>query len=86
MRDNRYGIFGDNGYAELVEIKKRELTEPEPRPKEERPVLTREGMVQIISKIKDYHDAKEQQIKQAVIKGIMDQQQARAVVNQVAEF
>lgn len=28
-RENRYGLFGDNGYGDLVEIKKRQISKEE---------------------------------------------------------
>ena len=65
-RDNRYGIYGDNGYGELIEIKRRDLSKEASRSKSrdgqrEQIKLSKEGLVTMIDKIKEFSKAKEQQ-------------------------
>ena len=64
-RDNRYGIFGDNGYGDLIEIKRRDLSKEASRSKSreahgEQIKLSKEGLVTMIDKIKEYTKSKEQ--------------------------
>lgn len=63
-RENRYGLYGDNGYAATVEIKKRKV-EDEPKSqsgsleRKNEIRLSKEGLVEVINKISDYHKKKE---------------------------
>eukprot|EP00347_Sterkiella_histriomuscorum_P003387 403364494 len=74
-REDRYGLFSDNGYGELIEIKKRKIEEVDIKkpikkeksrePSEERAneiKLSKDGMVQLISKISEYAKLKEHQL------------------------
>lgn len=60
-RQNRYGIYGDNGYSELIEIKRRKMEDQPPKSKnsslerKQEIKLSKDGLVTVIQKMTDYH-------------------------------
>lgn len=56
-RQNRYGIFGDNGYQDAIEVSKRPTAQII-KVKEEPPVLSKEGVSSAMQKIQEFHQKK----------------------------
>lgn len=57
-RHNRYGIFGDNGYTDLIEINKRAPAIMEKTSSTDNISLSKDNLNAVFKQISDYHQQK----------------------------